>query len=109
MVTQFVDGDDALEFALELHVHAVPARIIGIAAWIIVVVFGIELGGVGIAFFHYFHRAGDAGNFATGVIEEGNVAFLDAIAQPIAHLVITHAVPSSGLFGLFRQVVDAKD
>jgi hypothetical protein len=54
-------------------------------------------------------EAGDAGDFATGVVEEDLVAGAHGVAEEIAGLVVADAVPGGGGVGAGLEVGEAED
>ena len=73
-----------------------------------VLVVGVEGGGVGIAARGYAHDADDAGLIAVGVVKEGQVPGGHGVAQHVARLVIAYAVPGFRAAGALFQVIDAE-
>src|SRR5690606_13811666 len=68
-----------------------------------------EGGVIRVAFLHDLHDADDGGLRAARVIEEGEIAALDLVAQEVTRLIVAYAVPVRGLARLRRKVVDPED
>src|SRR5579863_5705123 len=108
MLAQLFERDDALEAALQLHVHHEPARILRIAVRIVVMMLALEGGCVRVAALHDPHDGRYSRHLAAGVVEEGLIPAPHLIAQHVARLEVAHAVPGAGAAGRRRQVIDAE-
>src|SRR5580658_9147730 len=108
MHSQLVERDDALELALELHVDDVPGRCVLFGIGIVVVVLRVEGAGIRITFAGDADDAGDARYIATGIVEKRQITLFYRVAQHVARLVITYAVPRRGLFGSLAEIIDAE-
>ena len=76
----------------------------GVALRIVVVGFGVERGGIGMAGPDHLRDPRDARRLGAGVVEEHAVAEFHLVAEEVPRLVVPHAVPAGRLIGLGEQV-----
>ena len=91
-----IQRNDPPEFANQLYVHEIPARVLRVAFRIVVFVHRVKSGLIGIGFSGNFDDADDPRNLTARVVEEREIPQLHLITHHIAGLIIAYPVPGFG-------------